>query len=153
MTVWRLVRRPFARDAQSAYSGEGAARRGGRWNSRGVHVTYASTSRALAVVELLVHVDWSDVPSDLVFIGATLPRGGVERLDKVPERWNASPPLPTSAEVGDAFVQRGRALALLVPSAVVAGEHNVLLNPLHPRFNDITFTEPDAFTLDRRLHR
>lgn len=98
-------------------------------------------------------MDWSDVPSDLVFIGAALPRGGVERLDKVPERWNASPPLPTSAEVGDAFVQRGRALALLVPSAVVAGEHNVLLNPLHPRFNDITFTEPDPFTLDRRLYR
>lgn len=153
MTVWRLVRRPFARGAQSAYSGEGAARRGGRWNSRGVHVTYASTSRALAVVELLVHVDWSHVPTDLIFIGAALPPDSIERLDRLPERWNASPPLPTLGEVGDAFVQTGRALALLVPSAIVAGEHNVLLNPLHPSFNDIMFMKLEPSTLDRRLHR
>jgi hypothetical protein len=63
ITGWRIVRPEFADDA---YSGLGARRDGGRWNSRGVAVVYASASLSVATLELLVNVP------------ATLRAGGIQ---------------------------------------------------------------------------
>ncbi|RME73410.1 MAG: RES domain-containing protein, partial [Verrucomicrobia bacterium] len=53
-TVWRLVRERYA---DAAFSGEGAAKFGGRWNSRGIGLVYTSETRALAALETLVHLN------------------------------------------------------------------------------------------------
>jgi RES domain-containing protein len=52
--AWRIVK---ARHAATAFSGKGAADNGGRWNSRGVAVVYASITKSLAVLESLVHLN------------------------------------------------------------------------------------------------
>ena len=52
--AWRLVK---ARHAAGAFDGEGARLHGGRWNSRGARVVYVSSSRSLAALELLVHLE------------------------------------------------------------------------------------------------
>ncbi len=52
--AWRIVKE---KHAASAFSGEGAAKTGGRWNSRGVPVVYASATKALAALETLVHLN------------------------------------------------------------------------------------------------
>lgn len=59
MRGWRL-----ATTLHAPLTGEGAALRGGRWNSIGVSVVYASTHLSLALVELLVHLDALDLPGD-----------------------------------------------------------------------------------------
>jgi hypothetical protein len=59
MRIWRLCREPYAAEA---FSGEGARRFGGRWNSRGVPMVYASTSLALAAIELFVHLEPGQAP-------------------------------------------------------------------------------------------
>jgi RES domain-containing protein len=41
--AWRIVK---AKHATTAFSGEGAAKTGGRWNSRGVPVVYASSTKS-----------------------------------------------------------------------------------------------------------
>lgn len=43
--------------AASAFSGEGALRHGGRWNSPGVRVIYTSATVSLAALETLVHLN------------------------------------------------------------------------------------------------
>ena len=52
------------RTAQTAHikdlSGTVACLYGGRWNEKGVGVVYTSESRALAILEYLVHVPMSD---------------------------------------------------------------------------------------------
>ena len=63
MRFWRITRRRFA---SNAATGEGARLYGGRWNSRGVRVVYASTSLALAAVETFVNIDPGLRPGDLV---------------------------------------------------------------------------------------
>jgi RES domain-containing protein len=40
---------------------------------------------------------------------------------------------------------------LKVPSAVVRGGFNYLLNPHHPGFSRLEVSEPEEFELDRRL--
>ena len=40
---------------------------------------------------------------------------------------------------------------LQVPSAVVPEEHNFLVNPLHPDFEQLTIGDPEPFEFDERL--
>src|ERR1700677_344334 len=70
MKIWRICREPYAVEA---FSGEGARRFGGRWNSRGVPMIYASVSLALAALELFVNLEPGQAPEDLVYLAATLP--------------------------------------------------------------------------------
>jgi RES domain-containing protein len=58
MQAWQLCRAPFA-----DLSGEGVRLYGGRWNSPGRPMVYTAVDAALAVLELLVHLD---LPADLI---------------------------------------------------------------------------------------
>ncbi len=44
-------------------------------------------------------------------------------------------------------------MALLVPSAAIRGEWNILLNPAHPESSRIRFREPAALEFDVRMFR
>ena len=151
MRLWRLTRAPFA---AAAFDGTGAARGGARWNSRGVHVAYASSSRALAILEVLVHITRENAPSDYVFIEAELPDDAVEQLDPalLPTGWRTEPPPSSLRAIGDEWRHASRSLALRVPSAVVPEEFNILVNPTHARFGELqTNGKPQPVVLDPRL--
>jgi RES domain-containing protein len=44
-----------------------------------------------------------------------------------------------------------RTICLLVPSAVVPEEFNLLINPSHSDFKDLQFSEPAEFNFDPRM--
>src|ERR1700678_262159 len=67
---WRICRSRYAAEAAT---GEGARRFGGRWNSRGMGVVYASTSLALAAVETFVNLEPKLRPADLISIEGIIP--------------------------------------------------------------------------------
>lgn len=56
-------------------------------------------------------------------------------------------------ELGDAWYQARKTVGLIVPSAHVPEEHNVLLNPTHPSFGELQITYERTFSYDRRLLR
>lgn len=151
MTVWRLARRHYAPSAAHAYSGVGAAMRGGRWNSRGVPLAYASATEALALLEYLVHAPLTLLPTDLTFYAATIVDDDIDVTAPVPDDWNAFPHEDASVAFGDAFVREGKHLAVRVPSAVITFAWNLLINPAHPRFGSIEFSEPIPYAIDPRL--
>jgi RES domain-containing protein len=156
MRIWRLCREPFASEA---FSGEGARRFGGRWNSRGVPMVYASTSLALAVIELFVHLEPGQAPDDLVYLSALLPEGEPARTLKsaeLPPAWwadNAAAGAATTRDLGDARIRARSSLALMVPSVPIRAEWNVLLNPLHPRMGELQIEPPQPFCFDARMFR
>ena len=154
MRIWRLRRAPFAAEA---FSGEGARRFGGRWNSRGVPMVYASTSLALAAIELFVHLEPGQAPGDLVYLSVDLPEGEPARtLDPAelpPEWWTddvAAGPGSTR-DLGDAWIRARSSLALTVPSVPIRSEWNVLVNPLHPRMGELWIDSPKPFVFDARM--
>lgn len=152
MKIWRIC---LARFAAEAFSGEGARRFGGRWNSRGVPMVYASSSLALAAMELFVHLEPNLQPDDLVAIAATLPEGEPARRlmpDELPTEWWTDDFEPLRA-LGDAWIGEKSSLALEVPSAALRMEWNVLVNPVHPRVKEIRMEEPRAFRFDARMFR
>ena len=148
MRVWRL-----ATSLVPPLSGEGARRRGGRWNSPGVPVIYASAHLSLAVLETLVHVDPADLPDNLLAHEIDVPGELVEELDAatLAEAWRTD--LHVTRAVGDVWVRDRRSLALGVPSVVVPAERNYLLNPLHPDATRLRVVSSAPFALDSRLGR
>ncbi len=114
---------------------------------------YCSSSRALAVLELLVHVDVQDAPRDLHLLELSMPDAAVSRLDvtRLPATWARTPEHPACRAAGDAWLAAGKSLALLVPSAPVAEEWNLLINPVHPRFGQVKLKRQRKFTFDPRI--
>ena len=149
--AWRLVRESHR---ESAFSGEGAAKAGGRWNSRGFRVIYASGSRALAALETLVHLNRSAPYRWLVFPLAFDP-AWVEVIppEKLPPDWRESPASNSTQGMGDRWVRERTAPILQVPSVIIPEEPNYLLNPVHPDFARIRMGSPDLFVFDQRLAR
>jgi RES domain-containing protein len=146
--AWRIVKK---KHAATAFTGEGAAKAGGRWNSRGVLVVYTSGTRSLATLENLVHLNppliFKYVAIAVKFDDALVEVYPVRNL---PADWRTEPPPPSTKAVGDAWVKAARSAVLALPS-VISGETNYLLNPAHPDFKKIIIGKPDPFVFDPRL--
>ncbi len=127
---------------------------GGRWNSVGRAAVYTSSNRALAALELLIHVDPRDAPNDLMLVTITVPdAAAVVRADRrsLPRSWERLQESAKCRAIGDEWLETGRALALRVPSAVMPEEENVLLNPAHSEMRGVRVVEQRAFAFDQRL--
>jgi RES domain-containing protein len=150
LLLWRLC---AAKYGPSAYSGEGAELYGGRWSPAGLSVAYCSESRALAVVEVLANADEADRLFALkwVLVPAEVPADLIERPARFPGNWRQYPHPPTTQAVGAEWARAQRSVGLRVPSAVVPGEFNYLLNPKHPQFPRVKVGRPEPFAFDPRL--
>lgn len=131
MRVWRVTHRDHV---AGAWTGEGARIRGGRWNSPGRTVVYASEHAALAVLEVLAYVRSQDLEM-FRLLSATLDDDQIDTApaDGLGEGWDTYPHGAAARAVGDAWLAAGTSAALRVPSSLVPG-YNVLLNPGHPGF-------------------
>lgn len=152
LKVYRLV---HARHAGEPFSGEGARRFGGRWNPKGVAVAYASTRISLAVLETLVHLGVShlaqlDLRLCTAVISADVPIKRLTAAD-LPADWADVPGPPELRRIGRNWVESGESIALIVPSAVVLEEDNVLINPAHSDARRIAYEKSRPFRLDERL--
>ena len=147
--AWRIVK---AKHAATAFSGDGAAKTGGRWNSRGVPVVYTSSTKSLAALETLVHLN-PPVPFKYVVFRLQFDDALVENvpLNRLPAGWRVEPPPPSTKAIGDAWVREVRSAVLALPSVIIPGELNYLLNPAHPAFKRISIGKPERFAFDPRL--
>ena len=135
-------------------SGLGAAKFGARWNSKGTEVVYLASSRALAMAEVVVHLNLSNLPSKFCMLTVFVPDFVViSDLDcsKLSDDWNAFPETFLTQKIGDLFINKKEFCILQVPSAVVKGDFNYLVNPNHADFKKIKITNQDDFPIDGRL--
>lgn len=131
----------------------GAREVGGRWNSPGRGVVYASDSFAGTLLEIIAHAEPRRLPGPHHCSRVEIPPDvGVERLeaDDLPG-WDDED-LGASRDFGDAWLREKRTVALLVP-AVPARPfgRNVLLDPEHPDFSKLVPEDPVAVSWDPRL--
>jgi RES domain-containing protein len=97
-----------------------------------------------------------DVPGDLVAIPAEIPDPLARReitAEALPANWRIYPAPDQLAHLGTAWVRARMTAVLIVPSAIVPQERNVLLNPAHPDFRRIRLGAPAPFNFDPRLWR
>lgn len=146
--AWRIADGRF-----DPFSPIGAALVGGRWNSPGHGVIYASRSYAGAMLECLAHAGIGRVPRTHVAIEISV--AGVvatERHDErsLPVGWDQAD-FRVARAFGDAWIRERRTAVLVVPSVVARREGNVLLNPQHPEFRMIVANSPVPVVWDARL--
>ncbi len=147
--VYRLIK---AARAEDAFSGEGARLYGGRWNPPGYPVVYTSQSRALAVLEMFVHLTLEARSMHFLIYEITLPKGvRLKRYDGPMHVWRQAQPSSSSQEAGRAWLTDGKTLGFVVPSVIVPQETNYVLNLHHPQFARLRISKPEVFSFDSRL--
>lgn len=152
MIVYTLTRKKYA----SELSGVGASKFGNRWNSKGTEILYTSSSRALAMAEVAVHLSFELLPKDYQMLAIEIPSNAsikVLNAGELPSNWHLHPPIPQTQKIGDAFIHQQEYLVLKVPSAVVAGDINFLINPHHSQFSAVKISERSNFPFDTRLFK
>ena len=150
MIVFRLSKSKYSKDL----SGAGAEKTGGRWNSKGKALIYTSASRALCVTEIAVHTPLGIVPKDYELISLELPdASGILEIKTadLPHNWKSFPHPNSTQAFGDSFITSGKHLVLKVPSAVVQGDFNYLINPRHPDSPKVKVISIEPFQFDERL--
>ena len=150
MIVFRLTKGTYKNDL----SGKGAELAGGRWNSKGLPMLYTSSSRALCMAEVAVHLPLHLIPVDYWLVSIELP-DDVEAFEiqfkSLPNDWDTFPHSASTQKIGDQFLLAGDKMIFKAPSAVVKGDFNLLFNPRHSEFRTVKIIESEPFEFDSRL--
>src|SRR5438067_6962399 len=93
--------------AKAALHGEGARLYGGRWNSAGVAIVYTAASQSLAALEMVVHLESSELLDNYVVFEVGIDESLVAQIElsQLPRNWRADPPPAKVREVGDAWAR------------------------------------------------
>ena len=152
--LWRIAQDTPDYEAHDL-SGKGAELTGGRWNRPGTPLVYASTSRALACLETLVHLGSSALPLNRYLVEIQVPAPVWSQAVPAPSEslmgWDALPAGRVSLSWGTDWATSGASLLAKVPSILVPEEHNVLINPRHPDGGRLLATKVRKWTYDARL--
>lgn len=147
MIAWRVCKAQYA---TAALTGEGTRLYGGRWSPKGLAVVYAAEHLATCVLELLVHLADGPLPP-LVRLRLEVPEEGLEVVPAaaLPAGWRAPAPPEALQDLGRRLVASG-GVGLVLPSAVVPEERNLVLNPAA---TPIRLVDQAPLDLDPRLLR
>lgn len=153
MKVYRIEREKYLK---TTLSGIGASMTEGfRWNSLYTKLVYTAESRALATLEVAVHLDLNeDLPNDRFYVEIEIPNNikmQEVKLEDLPENWNSKPPILVTQVIGDDFVAQNFAAILKVPSSIVPQEFNYLINPNHPDAKKLKIISKISMNFDSRL--
>ena len=153
MRVFRIERKKYLK---TTLEGIGTAlTEGYRWNSVSTYLVYTAESRALATLEVSVHLDLNeDLPIDRYYVEVEIPEEvSIIELDDedLPTNWDAKPPILETQYIGDDFVNSNSAAVLKVRSCIVPLEFNYLINPNHPDSKKISVISTTPLKFDQRI--
>ncbi|WP_153796506.1 RES family NAD+ phosphorylase [Foetidibacter luteolus] len=153
MFVYRIVK---LQKRTADLSGTGAYNEGGRWNSEGVYALYTSEHEALAMLELLVHLDESELPPRMFVMTIEVDDNApvVQVPDsELPADWRV-PGNIVLQEKGDDIFNARQYLAIKARSAVMPNSYNYILNPLFTGYYDLVkVVDVKELQVDKRLHK
>ncbi len=155
MRVFRIEREKYLK---TTLRGVGAAfTEGYRWNSLNTYLVYSAESRALATLEVSVHLDLhEDLPKDRYYVEIEI-ADDIEILElkeeDLPQGWDNKPPSTLTQFIGDDFVKDKDAAVLKVPSSIVPEEFNYLINPDHPDTKKIKVVSTKRLAFDNRFKK
>lgn len=147
MHVYRIAHPDYAKDL----SGFGALLVAGRWHFKGNRLLYTAENSSLALLEYLVHTEGlaRSLPYELVTIN--IPDKLIEELNssELPKPWKTE--MIKTRKIGTSWLESKESLALKVPSVVNDDNSNILINPAHPKFDQVKLVSSKTITFDKRL--
>lgn len=127
-----------------------------RWNSNGFYVIYTAENCSLACLENLVHRNGFGLDGDFSLVTISIP-DYIKKIEidlrNLPIGWNGNEEKSQllCQTIGDNWLRNQQSLVLVVPSAIIASENNILINPNHQDFARIKLKSMQTFSFDKRL--
>lgn len=141
MILWRI-------SDHRSLDGRGGLVAAGRWHIKGRPIVYLAESSALAMLEVLVHLEVDEVPQPFQLIKVEAPDDlAVEHHSE--ERTGD----PSARAWGEAWLVRGKTALAQVPSRIAPGASNWLLNPLHSESARVKIIASSHYPWNQRLFR
>lgn len=148
MEVYRICRSKYSNDL----SGEGAKLYGGRWNRPGIAALYSSESRALALLELIVHFNSADaLRLDYEFLALSIDETQIVSLCEEVQDYEAANKIFPYRERTEVLFFEKEVLAIKVPSVIIPQECNIIINPMHQGMKSIRILAKVKVMIDKRL--
>jgi len=149
MIVYRICGALYADDL----SGTGSKMYGGRWNNKGIPLLYTSSTRALAALEVLVHIPSNIKLKDFSLISISIPDDNFQEINykTIKNEIEQNGLNSNFKSIGDDWFKKNSSLILKVPSIIIKEEFNFLLNTLHKDFNKVKIIDKQSFSFDSRL--
>lgn len=147
MEIFRITKPKYA-DSLKASGNEA------RWNHKGEDVIYAASSRALASLELIVHlsgfilknpykINVIGVPNDLLVININ--------KEEMPRNWGSLSPYKETQRLGSAWLKSKNSSVLKVPSSIVINGYNYVINTNHTDFDKLDIVDTEDYLFDPRI--
>ncbi len=150
VTAYRMCQKMRAPEA---FSGEGAKKRGMRWNHKDIQVIYVAEHLSLAALEIIVNFPRKALGVPFVYFKLEIPDSvKIAKVGHLPVDWRDLPYQASTQDIGSQWALERQTAILAVPSAVIPIERNYILNPLHPDFTKILISPAIDFHFDNRLH-
>lgn len=146
LVAWRITK-----VRHDPFDGTGARLVGGRWNSPGHDVVYASDTYAGAILEILAHASRPrTLPGSHHAVRIEIPDPLIEILGDLPG-WDRRDS-PVARAWGDRWLGERRSACASLPSLPARPiGRTVAINPRHPDVERITVGEPFPVPWDERL--
>lgn len=148
MEIFRITDVNFANNL----SGSGCR---ARWNSKGIKMLYFAESLALACLENAVHrtqVDLNNINFAMVTVHVPNDYSVID-ANSLPMGWDQISPagINICQQIGDNWIKSNSSLILKVPSVIISGEYNFLVNPNHADISKLKIVDIKPFTFDSRI--
>lgn len=149
MEVFRISSSKYAKSLTA--SGASA-----RWNRDGEFVLYTASTRSLATLELMVHMNAIRpvVNYKVMVISIENNDNIIKRLHSrsLPKNWRDFKTYSKLQSIGSTWYNGCDSLVLKIPSAIITNEYNYIINCHHPDFSkSIKLVSAEDFYFDKRL--
>jgi len=149
MEVFRIATSKYAKSLIA--SGASA-----RWNRGGEFVLYTASTRSLATLELMVHVNAIKLLTNykVMVISIEDNDNHIEKLlsRKLPKNWRGFQAYSKLQSIGSDWYRSNRSLVLKIPSAIITSEYNYIINTRHPDFlKSVKLVRTEDFYFDERI--
>lgn len=148
MIIYRLANTAFKDDLH----GEGARMYGGRWNTKGLPVLYATEHISLAVLEVLVNKSTKELyQSSFHLLKIEIEESEVHYITISDLKKNWTDDIEYTRAIGNRFLNDPEVWILKVPSSVINEEYNFMINPYHENFKKLVIIENKLYNFNYRL--
>lgn len=129
---------------------------GGRWNRIGDPMLYFSQNLSLSLLEIIVHVEYAELPMDYSYLEAEIPDSSLKKTQSIQfiqPNWRTEGAVQELQLIGSNWLKKEEGLTMQVPSAILPQENNILINPKHKDIHLLKVIKIEKLELDPRLFR
>jgi RES domain-containing protein len=142
MNSWRI-------SGYADLEGKGGLNFASRWNHVGQTIVYTADHPSTALLEILVNVDFEDLPETYQLLKISIPDEAPIKIAKLKANWQKD--VQYTRDFWSNFCAKSTEIILKVPSVITPYTYNYLINPNKVKKTDIKIEIAETHNYDKRF--